>query len=182
MAEANEEPDDLVLQDPVSRVSSAEAAGQDFRIPTVSLAAEVVCDDGREFRGRIFIPASASAHTGVMRAEEWMNEPVRFFPLLPDGAGSPIILNKREVLVITVPASADRDLALEEADPRQRRLAVECGGLRLEGSIVIDMPEGHQRVLDYLNGPASFLNLREDDRHHLISKARITRVLDLREE
>ena len=36
---------------------------------TVALAAEVFCDDGRQFQGRIFLPASASAHTGVMRAE-----------------------------------------------------------------------------------------------------------------
>ncbi len=117
-----------------------------------------------------------------MRAEEWMNEPTRFFPLLPDGAVAPVILNKREILVITVPASADRDVVLDEIVVRQRQVAVECGGLRLEGTLLIDMPEANRRVLDYLNRPESFLNLRQGDRHHLVCKARITRVLEIREE
>jgi len=175
------EDDDLVLRDPVSPVWSVGGGG-DLRVPTVAMAAEVSCADGRQFPGRIFLPATASGHVGVMRAEEWMNEPQDFFPLLPDGARSPIILNKREVLVVTVPASADHDVVLEETHTPERRVAVECGGLRLEGTIVIDMPEAHSRVLDYFNRPGAFLTLRREDRHHLVCKARITCVLEIREE
>lgn len=182
MAGDPDEDNDLILRDPVVPAWTSEGPKGDFKVPTVALAAEVVCDDGRQFQGRIFLPASASAHSGAMRAEEWMNEPNRFFPLLPDAAPSPVILNKREILVVTVPASADREAGLEEVPVRQRRVAVECGGLRLEGTIVIDMPEAQSRVLDYLNRPEAFLNLREGDRHHLVCKARITRVVEIREE
>jgi hypothetical protein len=175
------EDDDLVLRDPVSPVWSVGGGG-DLRVPTVAMAAEVSCADGRQFPGRIFLPATASGHVGVMRAEEWMNEPQDFFPLLPDGARTPIILNKSEVLVVTVPASADHDVVLEETHTPERRVAVECGGLRLEGTIVIDMPEAHSRVLDYFNRPGAFLTLRREDRHHLVCKARITCVLEIREE
>ena len=181
MAGDSEDDDDLVLRDPVAPVWSVGGGG-DLRVPTVALAAEVSCADGRLFPGRIFLPATASGHTGVMRAEEWMNEPHEFFPLLPDGARSPVILNKREVLVVTVPASADHDVVLEEARTPERRVAVECGGLRLEGTIVIDMPEAQSRVLDYFNRPGAFLTLRQEDRHHLVCKARITRVLEIRED
>ena len=174
------EDDELILQDPVSPAWVLGGTG-DFKVPTVALAAEVFCDDGRQFPGRIFLPASSSAHAGAMRAEEWMNEPNRFFPLLPDGGSAPVILNKREILVVTVPASADRDTVLEEVEVPQKKVAVECGGLRLEGTIVIDMPEAHSRVLDYLNRPEPFLTLRQGDRHHLVCKARITRVLEIRE-
>jgi hypothetical protein len=175
------EDDDLVLRDPVSPAWSVGGGG-DLRVPTVAMAAEVSCADGRQFPGRIFLPATASGHVGVMRAEEWMNEPQDFFPLLPDGARTPIILNKSEVLVVTVPASADHDVVLEETQTPERRVAVECGGLRLEGTIVIDMPEAHSRVLDYFNRPGAFLTLRREDRHHLVCKARITCVLEIREE
>jgi hypothetical protein len=182
MAGDSENDEDLILRDPVAPAWASEGPGGDFKVPTVALAAEVFCDDGRQFKGRIFLPASASAHAGVMRAEEWMNEPTRFFPLLPDGASSPVILNKREVLVVTVPASADRDVVLDELHVRQRQVAVECGGLRLEGTLLIDMPEANRRVLDYLNRPEAFLTLREGERHHLVCKPRITRVVEVREE
>jgi hypothetical protein len=177
-----DEEEDLVLRAPVAPVWSSEGGGGDFKVPTVALAAEVFCDDGRQFQGRIFLPASASHHTGVMRAEEWMNEPTRFFPLLPDGASGPVLLNKSEILVVTVPASADRDVTLEEVEVPERRVAVECGNLRLEGTIVIDMPEAHCRVVDYLNRPETFLTLRQGGRHHLVCKPRITRVVEIREE
>jgi len=182
MAGDSKEDEDLILGAPVAPAWTSEGPGGDFRVPTVALAAEVFCDDGRQFQGRIFLPASASSHTGVMRAEEWMNEPSRFFPLLPDGVSSPVILNKREILVVTVPSSADRDIVLDEIHLRQRQVAVECGGLRLEGTLLIDMPEASQRVLDYLNRPEAFLTLRQGDRHHLVCKARITRVVEIREE
>lgn len=150
--------------------------GGDFQVPRLLRAAEVLCADGRVLRGRVFLPAAAESHPGAMRAEEWANEPAAFFPFLPDGEGRPVILNKREVLVMTVPASADRDDTVDELRPPLRRLAVECGALRLEGEVLVDMPANHSRLLDLLNRPGAFLNVRDGDRHHLVLKARITRV------
>ena len=154
----------------------------ELRVPTIALAAEVLCADGRTFSGRIFVPASASRHPGPMRPEEWMNEPVPFFPFLPDEAQAPVILNKREVLVITVPAAADAGDVEEGADAPVRRLAIEAADRRFTGQVVIDMPNNQQRVLDYLNRTEAFLTLRDLDRHHLVLKERITRVSEIREE
>jgi hypothetical protein len=175
------EPDDapLVLNAPLLPLWREE--GGEFKVPTLALSAEVVLADGRRFRGRIFVPTAAHDHDGSMRAEEWMNEAVDFFPFLLDDASSPVLLNKRELVVLTVPASADRDATLDGMPLPQRRLALECGARRLEGTIVIDMPENHSRVVDYLNRPGAFLTLRDGDRHHLVAKARITRVTETRE-
>jgi len=151
----------------------------DFQVPRLLRAAEVLGADGRVMRGRVFLPAAAVSHAGAMRAEEWMNDPAPFFPFLPDGEGSPVILNKRKVLVMTVAASSDRDATLEEVPPPTRRICVECGSLRLSGEVVLDMPANHSRVLDLLNRPGAFLNLRDGDRHHLVAKARITRVSEI---
>ena len=38
------------------------------------------------------------------------------------------------------------------------------------------MPSNHARVLDLLNRPGAFLTVRDGERHHLVAKARITRV------
>ena len=43
---------------------------EEFRVPRVLRAAEVLCGDGARMRGRVFLPATAEAHSGTMRAEE----------------------------------------------------------------------------------------------------------------
>jgi hypothetical protein len=144
------------------------------------MEAEILCADGRNFRGRVFIPGLASRHSGPMRLEEWLNDTPQFFPFLPDDADAPVLMNKREVLVMTFPAPpADLDSA--EPEGPHRRVAIECEARRLEGILVIDMPAHLSRVLDFLNRPEAFLTLREDNRHHLVQKERITRVLEVQE-
>jgi hypothetical protein len=137
-------------------------------------AAEIQCSNGRVLRGRVFLPATAESHAGAMRAEEWMNDPVAFFPFLPDGEGRPVILNKDQVAVVTVGASADHE-APEPTLP-VKPVRVECGSLWLEGEVVVDAPPSQSRVLDLLNRPGAFLNVREGGLHHLVRKAGITRV------
>jgi len=153
----------------------------ELRVPTVAFPAEAVCADGRSFLGRIFVPAAASRHAGSMRAEEWMNEGTSFFPFLPDDSRTSVLLNKDELLVLSVSASADQGGVVEEAEAPARRVAVECGARCFEGTLLIEMPSNQSRVLDYLNRPGLFLTLREGDRHHLVRKSRITRVVELPE-
>jgi hypothetical protein len=117
-----------------------------------------------------------------MRAEEWMNEGSAFFPFLPDEASAPALLNRDEVLILTVPAHADEDGLVEGTEQLDRRVHIDCRGRRLSGVVRIDMPEERRRVLDYLNSPGRFLTLRDGDRHHLVQKNRITRVQETREE
>jgi hypothetical protein len=143
----------------------------------MAMAAEVACLDGRTFRGRIFVPASSSLHDGPMRAEEWLNAGGAFFPFLPDDADASVILNKAEVLTISVQG---------ETDPAgqvgvDRRVVVECGARELAGHLYIDMPANHRRVLDYLNRDEPFLVLHDGDRLHLVQKRNITRVFEVRE-
>jgi hypothetical protein len=152
---------------------------REFQVPRLLRAAEVLGADGRVLRGRVFLPSSAASHAGAMRAEEWLNDPTPFFPFLPDGEGSPVILNKQRIVVMTVAAAADRDPAQEDAHAPLRRVNVECGSLRLSGELLVDMPAPNARVLDLLNRPGAFLNVRDGERHHLVAKARITRVSEL---
>jgi hypothetical protein len=152
----------------------------ELRVPTVAMEAEILCADGRSFRGRVFVPGLALRHSGPMRLEEWLNDTPQFFPFLPDDADAPVLMNKREVLVMTFPAPPSD---LDSADPEgpHRRVAIECEARRLEGILVIDMPAHLSRVLDFLNRPETFLTLRDENRHHLVQKERITRVLEVPE-
>lgn len=151
----------------------------ELRVPTIALDAEIVCGDGTWYVGRIFLPAASSHHTGVMRPDEWMNDTTPFFPFLPANSSTSVILNKSEVVVLSVVVEG----ALEEegVESPHRRVQVECRDRVIAGILTIDMPEGHQRVLDCLNRPDPFLILRDGDREHLVRKQRITRVIETRE-
>jgi len=153
----------------------------ELRVPTLAMSTEILCADGRSFHGRVFVPTLASHHSGPMRLEEWLNEPTQFFPFLPDDAEAPVLMNKREVLVMTFPTPPPDD-DNPGAEVPHRRVSVECEARRLEGILALDMPAHLSRVLDCLNRPQMFLTLQEDDRHHLVQKERITRVLEIREE
>jgi len=159
--------------------SGEERSPREFHVPRLLRHAEVLGADGRVLRGRVFLPASAQSHAGAMRAEEWMNDPAAFFPFLPDGEGTPVILNKDRMVVVTVQASADQNDTLDQVKTPVRRVAIESGAVRLEGEVLIDMPANHSRVLDLLNRPGAFLTVRSGDVHHLVRKSRITRVREI---
>jgi hypothetical protein len=148
----------------------------ELRVPTNALDVEIVCADGAGFVGRIFLPVASSHHSGEMRPDEWMNDSTPFFPFLPVGATTALILNKAEVVVLTVAASPPPEDGT--TDIPKRRVQVECRERVVAGVVIIDMPEGHQRVLDYLNGPGAFLIVHDGEREHLVRKTRITRVVD----
>jgi hypothetical protein len=150
----------------------------ELRVPTIALDAEILCADGRSFNGRIFLPAAAHHHTGPMRPAEWMNDAAPFFPFLPSDATTSVILNKHEVLILTVGAMPAPEDEASVAALREHRVTVECRDRVVSGTVTIDMPETQLRVVDYLNRPDPFLIVREGDRDHLIRKARITRVLE----
>jgi hypothetical protein len=149
----------------------------EFKVPTVALPAEVLCADGQSLVGRIFVPATASRHTGAMRAEEWMDEATDFFPFLEDGAPSSIILNKRQVVVLSVSGAPAREEPDDDEPPgTSRRVRVRCGDRDFDGTVLIDMPENQSRLLDYLNRPGRFLGLWDGQHHRLVQKDHITSV------
>jgi hypothetical protein len=157
-------------------LAAPEAHG--YQVPRLLRAADVLLTDGRRYQGRVFLPASAESHAGPMRIGEWLEEPASFFPFLPDGEGRPIILNKDQLVVLTVPGASDMDnVHATSALPRQL-VQVECGPQQVTGEVVIDMPADHLRVLDLLNREGSFLEVREVERHYFVRKSRITRVTE----
>ncbi len=134
----------------------------ELRIPTVTLPADVTFTDGRQFPGRLFVPAAAPRHAGPPRASEWLNEPTEFFAFLPDDSGD----------------EANGGGFGDDADIPRPSVEVECAGRRFEGHLSVDMPPGQMRVLDYLNRSERFLTLQDGLRHYLLRKSGITRVFD----
>jgi hypothetical protein len=153
----------------------------ELRVPTQATTAEVRCDDGRMLVGRIFIPAAASHHTGAARPDEWLNEGPPFFAFLADESKKVVLLNKQQVAVLTIAPELDLEEEETVEDLVVKLVAVDVGDRRIQGRIVIDMPENNRRVLDELNRPAAFLTIRGEGRWHLVRKGLITRVVEIEE-
>ena len=146
----------------------------ELKVPTHATAAEVVLSDKRTLIGRVFIPDSSSQHSGPMRPDEWLNQDRAFFPFLADDSKSTVLLNKEQVAVLSIAAVSEDEAVLAEAP--LRAVTVEIPDRRIDGSVLMDMPQGQQRVLDQLNRPEPFLLLRAPDRWHLVRKSLVTRV------
>src|SRR5260370_25180915 len=103
----------------------------ELRIPTLTLAADVLLTDGRQYAGRLFVPAAAPRHAGPTRASEWLNEPTEFFAFLPDDSPDPVMMNKGEVLFFILPAEANDTGSLDEIHTPRPAVEVECAGRRV---------------------------------------------------
>jgi hypothetical protein len=146
----------------------------ELRVPTVAVPAEVLCADGRRLTGTVFVPAAASHHDGPTRPEEWINDGRAFFALLPEGETTPMILNKVQLVTVTVPIWPDSDFHADVL----RQVEIEAGGQSIVGTLHVDMPENQQRVLDYLNLAPAFVALYAGSRLHLVHKRHVARLME----
>jgi hypothetical protein len=154
----------------------------EFRVPTVPLPVELRCDDGRRLVGDVFMPAHSSRHHGAMRPDEWANSVALFFPFRPYEGQCRTIINRRRVVAITVGADANTGDDQEGVGVPESHVSVEAAGHCFQGSVRLDMPRNQQRVVDLLNAPEPFVTVRSVDRHYLVHKEHITRVLETHEE
>lgn len=149
---------------------------EEFRVPTTPVDAEIQLLDGRMLRGTVFVPASASVHSGPERMDEWINEATPFFAFRPEGTQGADLLGKRSVVRLSVPAAAAGDEAATR-EVQRTRVVIECPGGRFEGDIRLDMPDHQRRVLDYVNQPGAFISLHVGATVHLIQKSLVVRII-----
>ncbi len=152
-----------------------------LQVPTLELGAELLRSNGQTVRGTLFLPTVAPSHDGPPRAEEWVNDAAMFFPFRPDGADRTMLLNKAAVVVISVAAASNRPEPPDAAALPECEVVVECGEKTFRGMIGIDMPDGQERLLDFLNLRTPFVTVADGERHHLIRKQRITQVVEVAE-
>jgi hypothetical protein len=154
----------------------------DYRVPTNPLPVELRCIDGRRLIGDVFLPSHSSRHSGPMSPQEWANTVAPFFPFRPYEGQARTLLNRNQVLAIAITAESTVDDLLELPDTPVYQVTIEAGGQQFQGRLVVDMPRNQQRVVDFLNGADTFITVQEGDRHVLIQKDHITRVVEWREE
>ncbi len=153
----------------------------ELRIPTNALEVEIVSLAGESRAGTIYLPALSAHRSGTMTPYEWINESRPFFPFRPRDAEVSILINRDQILFL---GYVPPDIPEESDTPfvKTRFVEVFCGTQRLEGLLTIEMPEGHTRVLDFINQPDIFLPLWDGKRMLLIRKSQVINIRELTEE
>lgn len=134
---------------------------------------------GETLKGDMFLQPYGRYGGGAERPMDILNAAERFFPLNREN-GEIVLVAKDQVVSVAF------DLAAGEDDPQTnitRQVALEVRlihGDTFTGTALLEVPEDHARVLDFLNRwKPRFLQLHTPDGQLLVNRSMIERVRSL---
>ncbi len=132
---------------------------------------------GETIAGAMFVQHAGEGEPPRESARDILNSPERFFPV-ETAEGETLLVAKDRVLDVLAELPGDGD-DLRRASARSALLdIVLCGGIVRSGLVLLELPTGQPRLLDYLNRLSDrFLVLYAPDGTRLINRALIERVL-----
>ena len=127
--------------------------------------------DGSVMKGVVFLSACAYSHIGQQTLADLLREKGDFFPFRSD-AGAFCVTNKVTITHIRYePLPSEREYA-SLGNPVEVQINF-AGGEQLRGTVVIEMPEGRNRLFDFINSMSGFFTMRSGDAHYLVNVAQI---------
>jgi hypothetical protein len=123
----------------------------------------------------VFLVERMPHHDGPETALEMLNRDDSFFPFQPDDGSGVLLIAKEH----TVTVSIDRQAPI--ADPARLSVArmagiqlVMAGGATLGGWASYELPDGHARLLDYLNSSTQpFFAIWTHATTHYVNRAHV---------
>jgi hypothetical protein len=129
--------------------------------------------------GVMCLAGSAPLHDGPETILERLNSFERVIPFeSPDGSGV-TLATRTDILWVAPRPGTDPKLVGPGTFlvTRQEDVSVRLdGGETLEGVLQMELPEGFNRVSDFLNGPEDFFPLATPDGTYLVNKLRVRDV------
>jgi hypothetical protein len=156
--------------------------GVTFQIPKFEAEVGLLLADNRYLNGRIFLPIVSSNPLGHMPLDDWMNEPADFFPFLPEKSKEAEILSKYAVVqaVINIELDLNEIYEMMEQTVWIERIEVRCEPYAsVTGSVLLNLPPGRSRVLDFLNQPTRFFTVSNASKNYVIHKRYVTSVKEM---
>jgi hypothetical protein len=126
--------------------------------------------------GVVFLSPFASTHSGEETLLDLLRERDQFFPFRHTD-GRFILVNKNAVTHVRYEGKREEESGMGE--PIRVRITFFGGGI-LEGTIVLDMPEEKNRLLDYANASPGFFALEGKDAHYIANGALVREISPLR--
>jgi hypothetical protein len=145
-----------------------------FSLPRTTVAARLVLTTGEPNMGTVFIMDRVPTHDGPESVLEMLNRPDAFFAFRPD-SGSLLLVAKTHTVAVSVAGAPIGDPArLSAAQSVEMELMLE-GGSTISGRAQFELPDGHRRVLDYLNsgGGLPFFAVSQGGTTHYVNRAHV---------
>ena len=143
-----------------------------YRVDKRELPVALFLSDGIVHEGVVFLNTLSHAHSGPQTLLEMLREKELFFPFRTnDGAFT--LINKSAITHARFNENDAEELAFGE------ELAVRIvffGGELLQGTIRLAMPEGQNRLQDYVNAAPGFVPLEAGENRYVVNGALIREI------
>lgn len=142
-----------------------------YRVEKSELPVVVFQADGSVMKGVVFLSATAYSHMGKQTLLDLLKEPGNFFPFRSD-AGDFCVTNKKTITHIRFdPPEQDEDY--QSLGDREEVDIKFVGGEQLSGTVTIEMPEGRNRLFDFINAMEGFFLLQNQEAHYLVNVSQV---------
>lgn len=146
-----------------------------YSLPRSVVRANLLLTAGAAREGTIFTADRVPQHDGAETVLEMLNRPDGFYPFRSEHPDDGVLLvAKAHTVSLTVHEPAIADPArLEAARMAEVEVLLE-GGTKLIGRASFELPDFHQRLLDYLNASREpFFAISQDDTTHYVNRAHV---------
>ena len=127
-----------------------------FRFEKHQVAASLILSTGAMRHGCFFVVTSLT-HGGPERVGDLLNGDLGFFPFQHDD-GSTAQYNRTQLAMVRLPVGvSEEELEPAYAVAQQREVSITLStGTIVDGSVLVNGPEGQQRLSDYVRGSKQF--------------------------
>lgn len=145
-----------------------------YSLPRTAVPARVVLTAGDPLIGSLFVMERVAQHDGGETALEMLNRLEPFYAFRPDGGGGVLLIAKAHTVAASVAGAPITDPARRSAAQFADLELVLEGGSTIKGRAQFELPEGHQRPLDYLNASTdAFFAVTQGATTHYVNRVHV---------
>ena len=145
-----------------------------YRVEKSELPVVVFQADGSIMKGIVFLSAAAYNNMGQQTLLDLLKESGDFFPVRSE-AGEFCATNKQTITHIRF-EPPEQEEEYQSLGDREDVGIKFVGGEQLKGTLVIEMPEGRNRLFDFINDMEGFFLLQNEEAHYMVN---VSQVLDI---
>jgi hypothetical protein len=156
----------------------------ELRLPTVSVAVDLLRAGRAPERVELFVPPVARGRTGLAAEVATLLENPNPFVPVREGARFALI-GKQAIVWVAVTLTAPEDEVDESSGvfalyDHRHEVRVELDGSEaIDGHVLYSSPADRPRLADHLNQPVHFVRVWTADALYLVNKHHVVRVLEL---
>ena len=144
----------------------------EYQVEKQKVAVTVELVDGQTRDGEVFLSPFSSQHSGPQTLTELMSEEEPFVPFV-GGDGSFLLINKAQISHVRYQKEADDELLL--GTPLEVMVTF-TNSRRLSGTLLLEVPEGQSRLLDFMNANTAFFRLQCEDGDYVVNPNTIIEI------